>query len=116
MNRVKAKPRRRKIWTIVLGLFMVFYLGSYGVISRRAIEGSKDCGMIGLNYPAAWPEHDWNPHMYDAVHLGLFIVYWPANALDHLVLGAPMAYPNTPLRVIDHGALPGRPPSRTITS
>jgi len=77
-----TKRKKRLIWTIVLA-FLLVYVGSYAVLSRRGFRDADECGMEGgFYFLHPEPTDAWRMKNY-----GLVYLYYPLIFIDYEVLG-----------------------------
>jgi hypothetical protein len=94
VNSISSKARRRAIVALLVVL-LAMYVGSYCVLSRRGMRANAAVGADGFGYFApglgrlTGGEGEQLLHWEYVVH----VVYWPAYAVDHCVLGGPQFHP-----------------------
>ena len=116
MGRVRAlaaRVVRSRRLRIGLAAFLVFYVVSYGVLSRwgSAVASRYGAGGSFLYVPCEWEQYDKHPSL-QVVHYALVAFYWPVWCLDYYVLGGPH-WSHVPMFHIDFGdayeKVPGTP-------
>lgn len=89
MNR---RTRRIALWT--LGLFLIAYVDSYFVLSRRGMAVADQYRMKSFHYlPISYfdPDQTKNGLMWERVEIGIRCFYEPLNTVD-VTLGTGMTH------------------------
>ena len=87
---MKRRSRRIVLW--MLGLFLVAYVDSYLVLSRRGMSVAEQHRMNSFYYlPVSYLYRSSNSLLWERVEIGLRYFYEPLNTVD-VTLGTGMTH------------------------